>query len=109
MNTINIPSIDFRKGGGLVPVVVQEESTGQILMLAYADKEAVEKTLETGYAHYHSRERGKLWRKGETSGNLQKITKILADCDKDTLVYIIKQKGVACHTGNKSCFFTELQ
>ncbi len=101
-------NIDFEKGGGLVPVIVQEYKTNEILMQAYADKQALEKTLQEGYAYYYSRSRKSLWKKGETSGNTQKIIKIMVDCDQDCLLYIVEQKGNACHTGAKSCFFREL-
>jgi len=100
--------IDFEKGGGLVPVIAQDVKTGEILMLAYANKEAVEKTLQTGYAHYYSRSRRRLWMKGEESGNKQRVLKILVDCDADSLIYVVEQIGVACHTGNRSCFYREL-
>ncbi len=100
-----LEKIDFEKGNGLVPVVVQDIDTKVVLMLAYANKEALMKTIETGFAHYYSRSRRKIWKKGETSGNVQKIVKILLDCDEDTLLYLVKQKGVACHTGEYSCFF----
>ena len=100
--------IDFEKQGGLVPVVVQDSITQEVLMLAYANMEAVEKTMNTGYAHYYSRSRKSLWKKGETSGHLQKIVKVMIDCDEDTLLYIVEQTGPACHTGAKSCFFREL-
>lgn len=98
-------SVDFEKGNGLVPVVVQDEKSGSVLMVAYANREALEKTVETGYAHYYSRSRQKIWKKGETSGNLQRVKKILLDCDSDTLLYVVEQEGVACHTGEYSCFF----
>lgn len=101
----NLKEIDFEKGGGLVPVVVQDASTKEVLMVAYANREALEKTLKTGFAHYYSRSRRKLWKKGETSGNTQKVKRVLVDCDGDTLLYIVEQKGVACHTGEYSCFF----
>ena len=100
-----LEKVDFEKGNGLVPVVVQDIDTKVVLMLAYANKEALMKTIETGFAHYYSRSRRKIWKKGETSGNVQRIVKILLDCDEDTLLYLIKQKGVACHTGEYSCFF----
>lgn len=100
-----LEKVDFEKGNGLVPVVVQDIDTKVVLMLAYANKEALMKTIETGFAHYYSRSRRKIWKKGETSGNVQKIVKILLDCDEDTLLYLVKQKGVACHTGEYSCFF----
>jgi phosphoribosyl-AMP cyclohydrolase len=105
---MKVDEIDFEKGGGLVPVVAQDANTGEILMLAYANKEAVEKTLQTGYAHYYSRSRKKLWMKGEESGNKQRVLKILVDCDADSLIYVVEQSGVACHTGNRSCFYREL-
>lgn len=100
--------IDFEKGGGLVPVIVQEAETGEILMQAYANQQAIELTLKEGYAYYYSRSRKSLWKKGETSSNVQKIVKVMVDCDEDCLLYIVKQSGVACHTGAKSCFFREV-
>lgn len=100
--------VDFNKGNGLVPVIVQDNSTKEILMQAYADKQALELTLKEGYAYYYSRSRKSLWKKGETSGNTQKIVKVMVDCDEDCLLYIVKQNGVACHTGAKSCFYREL-
>jgi len=94
----------------LRPVVVQEINTGEILMLAYANEEALKLTLETGYAHFYSRSRKSIWKKGETSGNTMKIVKIFEDCDRDTLLYLVEfPKGkVACHTGNRSCFFNKI-
>lgn len=103
-----LKEINFDKGGGLVPVVVQDVDTKKVLMVAYANKEALERTIETGFAHYYSRSRKKLWKKGETSGNLQKVVNIYLDCDGDTLLYEVKQEGVACHTGAYSCFFRKL-
>lgn len=94
--------------GGLIPVVVQDANTKEVLMVAYANEEALRKTLATGYAHYWSRSRNKLWMKGETSGNTQKIVEIRVDCDCDTLLYLVEQKGNACHTGERSCFFRRL-
>jgi len=104
-----LKKLDFKKGNGLIPVIVQEAESKKLLMLAYANEEALEKTLSTGYAHYWSRSRNKLWMKGETSGNTQKIRNILADCDYDTLLYIVNQKGPACHTGNHTCFHKKLK
>jgi phosphoribosyl-ATP pyrophosphohydrolase/phosphoribosyl-AMP cyclohydrolase len=101
--------IDFEKNGGLVPVIVQDVDTNEVLMLAYMNKEALELTQETGYAHYFSRSRNKLWKKGESSGNTQEVKEILVDCDNDTILLKVKQNGPACHTGRKSCFFTNLQ
>lgn len=106
---IDIDSIDFKKGDGLVPVVVQNYNTNDVLMLAYANKEAAKKTIETGFGHYWSRSRKKLWKKGETSGHFQKVHDVLVDCDQDTLLYIVDQTGVACHTGNKTCFHRKLK
>ena len=93
---------------GLIPAVVQDTATGQVLMLAYMNREALEQTLATGLAHYWSRSRAKLWRKGETSGHLQHVREIRYDCDADTLLVIVDQEGVACHTGERSCFFHHL-
>jgi phosphoribosyl-AMP cyclohydrolase len=103
-----IKKLDFKKGNDLIPVIVQEAETKKLLMLAYANQEALEKTLSTGYAHYWSRSRNRIWMKGETSGNTQKIKKILTDCDYDTLLYIVAQKGPACHTGKKTCFHNKV-
>ncbi len=99
-----IGKIDFKKGGGLVPVIVQDERSKDVLMLAYANEEALRLSLETGVAHYWSRSRESLWKKGETSGHVQKIRKIDTDCDQDTLLYVVEQVGVACHRGTWSCF-----
>ncbi len=98
--------IDFAKGDGLVPVIVQDYQTRDVLMLAYMNQEAWEKTQETGKAHYYSRSRGKLWLKGEESGHFQEVKKTLIDCDNDTLVLQVDQQGSgACHMGYRSCFF----
>ncbi|GAB6074182.1 bifunctional phosphoribosyl-AMP cyclohydrolase/phosphoribosyl-ATP diphosphatase HisIE [Nautilia lithotrophica] len=100
--------VDFEKNGGLVPVIVQDADTNEVLMLAYMNEEALKLTQETGYAHYFSRSRNKLWKKGESSGHTQEVKDILIDCDNDTILLKVKQNGVACHTGRKSCFFTKL-
>ena len=105
---MKIEDLDFSKTNGLLPVIVQEVKTLKILMLAYANYDAVVKTLKTGCANYYSRSRKALWKKGETSGNTQKIIDILVDCDSDTLIYIVNQKGVACHTGKYTCFNSKL-
>lgn len=97
--------IDFEKGGGLVPVVVQDAVTREVLMVGYANREAIEKTIETGYAHFWSRSRGRLWMKGETSGNVVRVEEILVDCDGDAVVYVARPSGPVCHTGSRSCFF----
>ena len=95
---------------GLVPVIAQDYRTGEVRMLAWANEEAIKKTLETGYAHYFSRSRKKLWKKGETSGELQRVLEIRVDCDGDALIYVIEQeKNRACHTGERNCFFRTLQ
>ena len=104
-----LQKLDFKKGNGLIPVVVQDAESKEVLMLAYANEEALEKTLSTGYAHYWSRSRKKLWMKGETSGNTQKIQKVMTDCDYDTLLYVVNQKGPACHTGKYTCFYNKLK
>lgn len=101
--------LDWNKGNGLIPVVVQDAESKAMLMLAYANKESLEKTLSTGYAHYWSRSRGKLWMKGETSGHTQKVKRVVIDCDYDTLLYVVEQKGPVCHTGEPTCFQHELQ
>ncbi len=101
-----IDDLDWEKMG-LIPAVTQDED-GQVLMLAYMDKEALRKTLETGYAHYHSRSKKRIWKKGEVSGNVQKVKKIKKDCDEDALLLKVEQKGGACHTGERSCFYREL-
>ena len=93
---------------GLVPVIAQDSETKEVLMLAYADQEAVELTRSSGYAHYYSRSRKKIWKKGEESGHLQKVHEILVDCDEDALVYLVTQVMAACHTGYRSCFYRRL-
>lgn len=93
----------------LVPTIVQDSKTKEVLMLAYSNEESLKKTLESGKATYFSRSRNELWTKGETSGNFQKIIKISVDCDLDTLLFEVEQTGNACHTGNHSCFFRELE
>ena len=91
---------------GLVPVVAQDVTSGEVLMLAYADREALARTLASGEAHYHSRSRGELWHKGATSGNVQRVREVRLDCDADALLYRVEPAGPACHTGERSCFFT---
>jgi len=98
--------LDFKKQGGLIPVIAQDYSTGEVLMLAYMNPEAWEKTRSTGYVHYYSRSRNSLWKKGELSGNLQKVREIRVDCDNDcVLIRIDQQGGAACHMGYRSCFY----
>ncbi|HEX6747791.1 MAG TPA: bifunctional phosphoribosyl-AMP cyclohydrolase/phosphoribosyl-ATP diphosphatase HisIE [Longimicrobium sp.] len=90
---------------GLVPVVAQDARTGEVLMLAWANADALRLTRETGRAHYWSRSRGELWKKGETSGNTQEVDEVRVDCDGDAVLYRVRQAGPACHTGERSCFF----
>jgi phosphoribosyl-AMP cyclohydrolase / phosphoribosyl-ATP pyrophosphohydrolase len=100
--------IHFDDETGLVPVVSQDAETGDVLTLAYANEEAVEKTLATGEAHFYSRSREELWRKGATSGNTQKVLEVRLDCDGDALLYRVEPRGPACHTGASTCFYTAL-
>jgi phosphoribosyl-ATP diphosphatase len=101
--------IDWEKTGGLLPVVAQEVASGEVLMLAYMNEEALNLSLETGFAHYFSRTKNRIWKKGEQSGNVQKIADAYLDCDNDTLLIKVEQKGgAACHTGAKSCFFRKI-
>ncbi len=93
----------------LLPAIAQDASSGDVLMLAYINKEAYELCLSTGYAHYFSRSKQRIWKKGEESGHTQKIEDLLIDCDADTILLKVEQKGVACHTGRKSCFFTSVK
>ncbi len=94
--------------GGLIPVIVQDTATKTVLMFAYANAEAVALTQSTGFAHYYSRSRKKLWKKGEESGHLQKVSEIRVDCDADCLLYLVEQTGCACHEGYFSCFFRNI-
>lgn len=95
--------------GELIPAVVQETSTGQVLMLAYMNKESLKRTLESGYTWFWSRSRQELWNKGATSGHLQKVVAMYSDCDNDTLLVQVEQTGAACHTGHHSCFYTKME
>ena len=99
--------VDWEKSE-LLPVIVQDETTNEVLMMAYMNREALQLSLETKLAHYFSRTKQRIWKKGESSNHLQHISSFMIDCDNDTLLLKIKQDGVACHTGRKSCFFTEL-
>ncbi|GAA0296498.1 phosphoribosyl-AMP cyclohydrolase [Halarchaeum salinum] len=94
---------------GLVPAIAQDAETGDVLMLAYANREAVERTVESGRAHYYSRSREELWEKGATSGHTQEIEDVRVDCDGDALLYIVEQTGGACHTGYRSCFYRTIE
>lgn len=99
--------IYFQKGE-LIPAIITEHGTGEVLMLAYMNRESLEKTMQTGYTWFYSRSRQKLWNKGETSGHTQRVLRITADCDDDTLLIEVEQKGPACHTGSHSCFYKEI-
>jgi len=102
--------LDFKKTGGLIPAVAQDWQSGEILMLAFINREAWEETLRSGCATYFSRSRGKLWKKGESSGHVQKIHEILVDCDLDAVIYKVEQLGPgACHTGHRSCFYRRVE
>lgn len=98
--------LDFNKTGGLIPAIVQDYETGDVLMLAYMNEDAWKETLNSGMATYYSRSRKSLWKKGETSGNLQKVREIRIDCDNDTVLLRVEQiGGASCHLGYRSCFF----
>ena len=101
--------LDFSKGGGLIPVVVQDNESLRVLSLAYADREALEKTIETGYAHFFRRSFGRVMKKGETSRNVQEVKNIMVDCDRDAVLYLVKPAGPACHLGEGTCFHNKLK
>lgn len=103
--TAFMPKFDDK---GLLSAVVQDADTGQILMVAFMDSEAIDATIETGIAHFHSRSRGKLWKKGETSGHVLNVEEIFVDCDQDALVLKCRPAGPTCHTGATSCFYRKL-
>lgn len=104
--TLDVEALDFDKGGGLVTVVTQDAASGALLMVAHADREAIQKTLDTGEMHYRSRTRG-LWHKGATSGNIQRVVSLTPDCDGDSVLARVTAAGPACHTGVMSCFGEE--
>jgi phosphoribosyl-AMP cyclohydrolase len=98
--------LDFEKSGGLIPAIAQDAATGEVLMMAYINAESWKLTLDTGIAHYWSRSRNKLWKKGESSGNVQEVREIRVDCDSDCVLFKVNQiGGAACHTGYRSCFY----
>ena len=105
----SIDDIDFAKSNGLVPVIVQDVITKDVLTLAYSNKESLELTKKTGNSWFWSRSRNKLWMKGEESGNTQKVKEILVDCDSDAIIYLVEPLGPACHTGEKICFHNNLE
>ena len=109
-NSAEPPAPDFSKLNGLVAAIAQDAVSGEVLMLGFQDREAWEATLATGLAHYYSRSRGRLWKKGESSGNIQRVVEIRLDCDQDTVLMMIEQQGgIACHTGRRSCFFNRVE
>ena len=105
---VSIKDLDFDKGNGLIPTVVQDVTSRKVLMLAYVNATSLKKTFETGYAHYWSRSRKNLWKKGGTSGHVQKVEKILVDCDEDTLLFLVHQTGNACHKDQRTCFHNDV-
>ena len=103
-----LPDLKYDKNG-LIPAIIQDAETKDVLMMAYMNAESFEKTMTSGYTHFWSRSRSKMWKKGETSGHVQEVKTILYDCDRDTLLIKVRQKGAgACHTGHRSCFFTDI-
>ncbi|MCR6515665.1 MAG: phosphoribosyl-AMP cyclohydrolase [Clostridium sp.] len=106
---IRLLDIDFDKGNGLVPCIIQDYKNLEVLMLGYMSKESLKKTLETKHTWFFSRSKNRLWNKGETSKNFQIVKNIKIDCDKDTILILVDQIGVACHTGKRSCFYRELE
>jgi len=106
MGSSFLPKFD---SAGLLSAVVQDASSGEILMVAFMDAEALAATRSTGEAHFHSRSRGKLWKKGETSGNILKVDRLLVDCDQDAIVLKVHPVGPACHTGARSCFYRRIE
>jgi phosphoribosyl-AMP cyclohydrolase len=105
---VSLPIELFFGEDGLLPVIAQDVDTKEVLMLAYANPNALTLTHETGIAHYYSRSRDEIWKKGETSGNIQEVHEIRLDCDNDAILYLVSQTNHACHTGNVSCFFTRI-
>lgn len=101
--------LDFEKGDGLIPTIIQDYYTNEILMLAYMSKESFKLTLDNKQTWFYSRSRNELWNKGATSGHFQEVKEIWTDCDNDTLLIKVIQKGAACHTGNRSCFFRRIE
>jgi phosphoribosyl-AMP cyclohydrolase len=106
---MKIPDLTFDKNG-LIPAIIQDAENHEVLMMAYMNRESLERTLSSGYTHFWSRSRKKIWKKGETSGHVQRIRTVFYDCDKDTLLIKVIQKGPgACHTGHRTCFFTDIE
>ena len=109
MNHLDINTLDWQKMNGLLPAVIQHAENGNVLMLGYMNREALAKTIETGFVWFYSRTRERLWMKGEESGNFQQVKKVMVDCDSDAQVYLVEPAGPACHTGNRTCFHNELK
>ena len=105
----DINKVDFNKSGGLIPAIVQDFRNKEVLMLAYMSKESLEKTILEKKTWFYSRSRNELWNKGETSGHLQYVKEMYIDCDLDTILILVEQVGVACHMGERSCFFTKIE
>ena len=105
---LDIDKLDFEKGKGIMPVIVQDHKTLEVLTLAYCNKESLELTVQTRKSWFWSRSRQKLWMKGEESGNTQRVLRVMVDCDSDTLIYMVEPSGPACHTGKRHCFHNEL-
>lgn len=103
-----LKGVDFEKGEGLVPAIIQDIKSGEVLMMAYMNKESLEKTIDTGTTWFWSRSRQEFWNKGATSGHYQYVKSLTVDCDGDTILVKVEQVGAACHTGNRSCFYREL-
>ncbi len=106
---MKVPQLDFAKLGGILPVVVQDAQSGEVLMQAFLNQEAWELTLREGFAHYYSRSKGRIWKKGERSGHIQRIVEVWIDCDDDSVLLKVHQEGgAACHTGYRSCYHRRL-
>jgi phosphoribosyl-AMP cyclohydrolase len=106
---VEVEELDWAKTDGLIPVVAQEADTLEVLTLAYVNREALRLTLETGWAYYYRRSHGKVMKKGVTSGNVQRVRRVLTDCDNDAVVYLVEQTGPACHLGERTCFHKEVR
>lgn len=110
MNVLdNVDVVDFDKGNGLIPTIIQDYESKEVLMLAYMSRESLIKTFESGTTWFYSRSRNELWNKGATSGNIQVVKEIKLDCDEDTILILVENKGVACHTGERSCFYRQFE
>lgn len=110
MNVLdNVDVVDFDKGNGLIPTIIQDYESKEVLMLAYMSRESLIKTFESGTTWFYSRSRNELWNKGATSGNIQVVKEIKLDCDEDTILILVENKGVVCHTGERSCFYRQFE